>query len=261
MSEDMTTVLVVGATGSIGRLVVAEALRAGYETRALVRSAASAESFPPGTRVVVGDLTTVDGVRDAVAGVTGVVFTHGSHGGAHEAETVDYGAVRNVLHAVESPVRIALMSTVGVTKRTPGHDWKRRGERLVRASGLPYTVVRPGWFDYNGPAENRLVMVQGDTRWAGDPTDGVVARAAIAHVLLASLTSDSAKGKTLELVAETGPMQSDLDPIFAALTADPKDAVDAVLDRDTMPLADEPRTVRRELDAIGSRFDDDSHES
>jgi uncharacterized protein YbjT (DUF2867 family) len=45
---------------------------------------------------------------------------------------------------------------IGVTNRdgnynrqAEAHDWKRRGERLVRASGLPYTIVRPGWFDYN----------------------------------------------------------------------------------------------------------------
>ncbi len=30
-------------------------------------------------------------------------------------------------------------------------------ERLVRAGGNPYTIVRPGWFDYNGP------NVQGDS--------------------------------------------------------------------------------------------------
>lgn len=42
------------------------------------------------------------------------------------------------------------MTAIGVTNRegddnrqTEAHDWKRRGERLVRASGLPYTIVRP----------------------------------------------------------------------------------------------------------------------
>lgn len=96
------------------------------------------------------------------------------------------------------------MTTVGVTKHTPGHDWKRRGERLVQASGLPYTIVRPGWFDYNEPDQQRLVMRQGDTRWAGDPSDGVVSRAQIARVLVASLNSDAADRKTLELDAVRG---------------------------------------------------------
>jgi len=252
--EQMPSVLVVGASGSIGRLAVAQAIRLGYQTKALVRNDSQADSFPEGTRVVVGDLTRTQTLRDAVAGVTGVVFTHGSHGDAHQAELVDYGAVRNVLSVLDAPARIALMTAIGVTKHTPGHDWKRRGERLVRASGLPYTIVRPGWFDYNAPDQHRLVMLQGDTRWASDPSDGVVSRAQIAQVLVASLTSDAADRKTVELIAETGEAQSDLTPLFAELKADPLDALDAVLDRDNMPLAGEPAAVVAELDAIRGRF-------
>ncbi|WP_308196810.1 NAD(P)H-binding protein [Arthrobacter bambusae] len=186
--------------------------------------------------------------------VTGIIFTHGSHGGAQEAEEVDYGAVRNVLSVLEAPARIALMTAIGVTKHTPGHDWKRRGERLVRASGMPNTIVRPGWFDYNGADQHRLVMLQGDTRWASDPSDGVVSRAQIAQVLVASLTSDAADHKTLELVAETGPAQTDLNPLFDGLQADRAGALDAVLDRDNMPLDHEPAGVVAELDAVRRRF-------
>ncbi len=254
MPEEMSTVLVVGASGSVGRLAVAEALGAGYETKALVRNGTPADTFPEGARVVVGDLTKAETLRDAVTDVTGIVFTHGSHGEAHQAELVDYGAVRNVLSVLDAPARIALMTAIGVTKHTPGHDWKRRGERLIRASGLPYTIVRPGWFDYNAPGQHRLVMLQGDTRWASDPSDGVVSRSQIAQVLVASLTSEAADRRTLELVAEDGPAQTDLNPLFAALRADPADALDGVLDRDNMPLDQEPPGVIAELDGIRARF-------
>ena len=54
----------------------------------------------------------------------------------------------------------------------------------MRASGLPYTIVRPGWFDYNDPDQQQLVMLHGDRRWAGDPSDGVVSRAQIAQTLV-----------------------------------------------------------------------------
>jgi uncharacterized protein YbjT (DUF2867 family) len=248
------TVLVVGATGSIGRHAVAESLRRGHRTRALVRDAGRASSIPADAEIVVGDLTDAATLADAVEGVDGIVFTHGSHGGAEEAEAVDYGAVRNVLEALGSRrARIALMTAIGVTKHTPGHDWKRRGERLVRASGLPYTIVRPGWFDYNEPDQQRLVMLQGDLRWASDPSDGVVSRAQIAQVLVASLRSDAADHKTLELVAEHGAAQADLDQLFEALQRDPADALDAVLDRDNMPLAQEPGAVIAELESAQER--------
>ena len=48
-----STVLVVGASGSIGRRVVVEALHAGYVTRALVRDPDQASLFPDETRVYV----------------------------------------------------------------------------------------------------------------------------------------------------------------------------------------------------------------
>lgn len=252
--SDQLTVLVVGATGSIGRHAVAESLRAGHRTRALVRGASRATSFPTGTEIVVGELTDPSTLHTAIDGVDGVVFTHGSNGDAAAAERVDYGAVRNVLEVLGSrPTRIALMTSIGVTVHHPWHDWKRRGERLVRASGRPYTIVRPGWFDYNEPGQQHLVMLQGDLRTAGSPSDGVVSRRLIAQVLVASLTSAAADHKTLELVAETGAAQADLDPLFAALRPDLTDALDAVLDRDNMPLDQEPASVLGDLESVRNR--------
>ena len=101
------------------------------------------------------------------------MFTRGSDGdGKAASERVDYGGVRNVLAALQGRLaRVALMTTIGVTNRTSAynrateaHDWKRRAERLVRVSGLPYTIVRPGWFDHNRPDQHRLAMLQGDLR-------------------------------------------------------------------------------------------------
>lgn len=171
---------------------------------------------------------------------------------------MDYGGVRNVLAALGSQsVRVALMTAIGVTDRggaynrsTGTHDWKRRSERLVRASGLPYTIVRPGWFDYNGPDEHSLLLRQGDTRHAGDSRDGVIARRQIAEVLVGSLGSDQAVGKTFELVATTGPAPDDLDALFAPLATDPPGALDGVHDTANIPPADEPQRVRADLQAV-----------
>jgi putative NADH-flavin reductase len=56
MSESRKTVLVVGATGSIRRLVVEEAVRQGYVVRALVRTPSKARKFPAQIEVVSGDV-------------------------------------------------------------------------------------------------------------------------------------------------------------------------------------------------------------
>ncbi len=257
VNTDKPIVLVVGASGTIGQPAVAESFRRGYETRALVRDPAQARLFPDGVQVVVGDLTRAETLHKAVDGVTGIIFTHGIGGNNPKgAEQVNYGAVRNVLSVLKAPARIALMTAVGVTRPSVGHDWKRRGERLVRASGLPYTIVRPGWFDYNAPDQQRLVLRQGDTHWSGSPSDGVVARAQIAQVLVASLTSPAANRKTFELVAEQGTAQTDLEPLFSALPADPADGYDGNQDRDNLPLANEPSIVIRDLNDIRRQLND-----
>jgi uncharacterized protein YbjT (DUF2867 family) len=256
------TVLVVGATGSIGRLVVDEAIRRGHVVRALVRTPDKTRQVPEPAQVFIGDVTKPDTLRGASEGVDAIVFTLGSDGlGKAGAVAVNYGGVRNLLAALSShSVRIALMTAIGVTNRigsygwtTEVHDWKRRSERLVRASGLPYTIVRPGWFDKNVPDQHRLVLLQGDKRHAGDPSDGVIARRQIANVLVASLSSDYAVRKTFELVAEAGAEQDDFDALFATLEADPEGALDGVCDMANMATDEEPERVRDDLKALRAR--------
>src|SRR5271169_2379666 len=103
MTIPRKTVLVVGATGSIGRLVVEEAVRQGYAVRALVRSHSKTRELPAGTQAVIGDVTQPETLHGVVDGIDAVVFTLGSDGaGKFGAESVDYGGVRNVLATLGS---------------------------------------------------------------------------------------------------------------------------------------------------------------
>lgn len=236
MNERPNTILIIGATGSVGRPTVAEALRQGYRVRALVRDEARARrQLPAGVSLVVGDLTRPESLVAAVDGV-------------------DAGVV-NTLTALEGrPVKVVLMTAVGVTR--PGMAfaaWKRRGERLVRASGHDYTIVRPGWFDYNTADQRRIVMRQGDTSQTASPADGVIARDEIARVLIDALGTDAAGRKTLELVAESGAEQDDLTATFAALLPDDPGSVEGVEDGNLIPSADEPARYRADLARISRR--------
>lgn len=262
MGKSRLTVLVVGATGSIGRLVVDEALRRGHGVRALVRNQAKAARLAAGVDLIVGDLTRPETLAAAVEGVDAIVFTHGSDGGGKlGAETIDYGGVRNILRALgPHRVRLALMTAIGLTNRNASYnrstevgDWKRRSERLVRASGLPYTIIRPGWFDYNDAGQHSLVLLQGDRRQSGTPQDGGIARRQIATVLVGSIEDDAAVGKTFELIAETGPEQEDFGPLFATLKPDPTAGLDAVLDDANMPLDKEPAGVLEDIETARKR--------
>lgn len=250
----ISTALIIGATGSMGRLAATEALRQGYRTLALVRTPSRASVLPEGVEPVRGDLTDRESIRAALEGADAVIFAHGAEGSEETIRQVEYNGVRNVLDLIaHREVRIVLTTGVGVTARTSWYntshiaDWKRRAERLVRSSGQPYTIVRPGWFDENGPNEQQLVLRQDDREYAGGPSDGTVSREQLAQVLVSAVTALEAAGKTFELVAEYGPATIDLNALFDGALADTPRGLDGVGDRADMPLEDEPAEVVEDL--------------
>ncbi|MEU9895035.1 SDR family oxidoreductase [Streptomyces phaeochromogenes] len=245
--QNITDVLMVGATGSIGRFAVEAAQRHGLRPRALVRDLRRGEELLPGVELVRGDLEDLASLRSAVGGADAIVLTHGSGGDPETRRRVDYGGVRNILQALDGPQpRLALMTSIYATRSDiPGNSpWKRRSERLLRASGLPYTIVRPGWFDQAGPTQRRLVLEQGGT------ADGGIARDQIAETLVRSLLTNTALGKTFELIATEGEEPSDWAELFGTLKADESGSVDGVSDPADLPVAAEPQAVRADLDAV-----------
>ena len=254
MNQRPTRVLVVGATGSIGRRAVAASQRLDLPVRALVRDVARAERGLPGVELVRGDLEQPGSLADALDGVDAIVFTHGGNGSPDQARRIDYGGVANVLHALDGRTpRMALMTSIGVSRQVRGSvgellDWKRRSERLVRASGAPYTIVRPGWFDHVSPGDERLVFAQGDTG------NGGIGRDQLADVLVRSLLTDTAVGRTFELFAEAGPAPSDWAALFAGVRPDPAGSLDSVADPATLPpVADEPVPVPADIARLTTR--------
>lgn len=249
-------ILIAGATGSIGLHVVNTIIEIGHQPVALVRNKRKVKLLPRGTDVFYGDVSMPETLTDLPKDIDAIIFTLGSDGqGRIGARAIDYGGVRNILRLFrDTSVRIGLMTTIGVTERlstwnqrTEVHDWKRRAERLVRASGHPYTIVRPGWFDYNNDDEHRIVMLQGDRHHAGTPEDGVISRKQIAQVLVSALSNDAATNKTFELVAERGEAQLDFTPLFTDLQADNPQKNDGVLDLNNMPFSEEPECIINEL--------------
>jgi uncharacterized protein YbjT (DUF2867 family) len=80
MTTPRMTVLVVGATGSIGRLAVDEGIRQGHLVRALARDPDKASRLPREAQVVIGDVTRPETIAGAVDGVDAIVFTLGLDG-------------------------------------------------------------------------------------------------------------------------------------------------------------------------------------
>jgi uncharacterized protein YbjT (DUF2867 family) len=96
---------------------------------------------------------------------------------------------------------------------------KLASEDYLRASGLPYTSVRPGGL-MDAPGEYTRIVLRQETG-----TDfGRVSRADLARVCIAALGSEAALGKTFDVAAVAGEPVDDLAPLFAALPADPAPA-------------------------------------
>jgi uncharacterized protein YbjT (DUF2867 family) len=156
-------IAVAGATGNIGALTVAALERGGHDIVRISRSLGV-------------DLTTGDGLDEALAGVQAVVDA--SNGPATDrAETVAYfgGATRNLLAAEErAGVRHhVLLSIVGIHRvdGNPHYAGKREQERLVSAGPVPWTIVPvtqfhdfaamvAGWTEQDGVATIAPLLVQ-----------------------------------------------------------------------------------------------------
>lgn len=247
----MSTVLVLGGTGSIGRLVVARLLELGDTPRVLTRNPDRARrALPAGAEIVAGDLTDTTSVATALTGVDGVVMTHGAPYGSGDYADVDYGAVPTLLDAHATvgglAVPVVLMSSIGVTA-TDGSsrdllNWKRRGERLLRASGLPHTIVRPGWFDAGTGTEQHVDLRQGDL-----VDYGPVRREHVAETIVQALRTADATGRTVEVFSTDGPAVTDWNAAFASTDADQPGSLDGAQDRPGLPLDREPERVRNDL--------------
>ncbi len=141
----MTRILVTGATGRIGREVVARLLADGAEVRALTRDPAAAR-LPAGVEVVAGDLTLPDSLEPGLDDVS-AVFLVWTAPAATAPEVVARMAAR--------ARRLVLLSS---PHRTPHPFFQQpnalRGlhaqlDDLVASSGVAWTILRPGMFASN----------------------------------------------------------------------------------------------------------------
>ena len=141
----MNPVLVTGATGRVGRVVVDELLDEGVPVRALTRRPETAR-LPAAVEVVSGDLTVPESLDAALQGV-GAVFLVWTVPPATAPAVVE----RLATHAR----RVVFLSS---PHRTPHPFFQQPNpaaalhadiERLIAASGLASTVIRPGMFASN----------------------------------------------------------------------------------------------------------------
>ncbi len=140
----MTSVLVTGGTGQLGRRVVRALAADGHTVRILSRRPAAPPV--PGAELLVADLSTGARLRRAVAGTTAIVHCATD---PWRSRTVDLEGTERLLEAARDAGRphLVYVSIVGVDRiPTEYYRSKLAAEEAVTRSGLPWTVLRTTQF-------------------------------------------------------------------------------------------------------------------
>jgi uncharacterized protein YbjT (DUF2867 family) len=139
------SILVTGATGAVGSLVVQRLAAAGAEVKALVRQPGKV-SFPAGVTEVVGDLTDVVSMRAALSSVRTLFLLN-----AVTPDEVTQALIALNLARDAGIERVVYLSVIHADKYTnvPHFTSKHTVERMIESLGVPATVLRPAYFMQN----------------------------------------------------------------------------------------------------------------
>jgi uncharacterized protein YbjT (DUF2867 family) len=179
-------ILVTGATGQVGRHVVAQLLEAGHHVRALSRTPAAAR-LPSAVEVVAGDLTDVATLDAAFEGVEAVhLITFGGDGDLSNGAEV-----------------VTLAERHGVGRATVLGGWSPTSvEAALAASAIGWTLVRPGEFMANALEWAEEIRSRRTVSMLATFASAVVHEADIAAVAATALTHAGHEGRSY---AVTGP--------------------------------------------------------
>ncbi|MCQ3001879.1 NmrA/HSCARG family protein [Pseudomonas syringae] len=139
------SILVTGATGTIGSLITQGLADAGADVKALVRQTGK-RTFPTGVTEVVADLTDVASMRAALSSVRTLFLLN-----AVTPDEVTQALITLNLAREAGIERIVYLSVIHADKFTnvPHFTGKHTVERMVETLDMPVTILRPAYFMQN----------------------------------------------------------------------------------------------------------------
>ncbi len=144
-------VLIIGATGMLGRPVARRLAAGGFFVRALARDAGRAHRLlPAACQVVRGDVRDTATLAAAMEQIDSVYINLSPPRSPRKPDPESEGTPRIIEAARRSGVRHLLkISFMGVPE-SAGHWWhtrrKAESERAIIESGIDYTILQPTWF-------------------------------------------------------------------------------------------------------------------
>jgi len=206
-TDNITTkpnILVLGATGGTGRLIINQAVARGYEVTALVRSAEKAGDLK-GAHLIVGDARDEATLRKALKGQDAVISALGTPASPFRKVTLLSTATRSLVTAMQAEQVSRLVAITGMgAGDSAGHGGvvfdrlifplllrkvyadKNRQEAIIRDSGLDWVLVRPSVLN-DKPGSHTLRALTDLSAFHG----GTIARADVACFVLDQVSDDS----------------------------------------------------------------------
>lgn len=151
------SILVTGATGTIGSLIVQRLADAGADVRALVRKQGKA-SLPAGVAEVVGDMTDVPSMRAALSSVRTLFLLN-----AVTPDEVTQALIALNLAREAGIERVVYLSVIHADKYTnvPHFTGKHTVERMIESLDIPATILRPAYFMQNERMVQQVIQEHG----------------------------------------------------------------------------------------------------
>jgi uncharacterized protein YbjT (DUF2867 family) len=218
-------ILVTGASGNAGRAVVNELLTSGAPFRGMYRNQEDARKAPAGVSTVIADFSSKESMKEALIGVDAVYLVCSPIPALVELESNVIDACRQ-----SSVGQLVLNSALGAAdypKSFPA--WHRTVEDKLKASGLPFTILRPNSFMQNivaylAPsirAQGAFFAAMGDAR-----TSYLDLRDIAAVIARVAASPDEHIGKTYELNGPEAVTYSELAQRIARVCDRPVNFVD-----------------------------------
>ncbi len=151
------TILVTGATGTVGRNVVDQLLARGADVRAFVRDPAKAD-LPAGVAVVKGDLLDVDTMRAAFSGVSTLFLLNAVVPDEFTQALLALNLARDA--GIERIVYLSVIHS-DIYVNVPHFAGKFGVERMLEQMGFNATILRPAYFIDNDRAIKDVVLGHG----------------------------------------------------------------------------------------------------
>lgn len=203
----MSKTLIIGASGQIGQLITKTLIETEEDARALVRDKSKLDDLKDSDLEIVeadleGDFSL------AFDGIDNVVFVAGSGGstGADKTLLIDLWAAKKAVdYAKEANVKqFIMLSSIGAddpeaieSDIKPYLVAKHMADQYLMASGVPFTIVRPGPLT-NDKGQGKITIKRPNSR-----EEMAIPRADVAKSVLFILSKDNLNGKIFELFGGT----------------------------------------------------------